>query len=75
VSKIRVEGLEVYVIGIEDLIVDRLNSYVWWKYARDGEWVSQLIKIHSKRIDWKYLKKRCKEEGILSALNKLKGAK
>jgi len=70
-----VEGLDVYIIGIEDLIVDRLNSFVWWKYARDGEWAAELMEIHDKKIDWKYLRKRSREEGTLHALARLRKKK
>ena len=72
VAKVQIEGLDIYIIGIEDLIVDRLNSYVWWKYVRDGEWATELMAIHRKKINWEYLRKRCKEEGTLNALNKLR---
>ena len=30
------EGLTAYVIGVEDLIIDRLNAYKWWNSLSDG---------------------------------------
>ncbi|MBP7864572.1 MAG: hypothetical protein KA419_01375 [Acidobacteria bacterium] len=31
------EGLGLYVIGLEDLLIDRLNAWVHWKSAVDRE--------------------------------------
>ena len=71
ISQIEVEGLKVYLIGIEDLIIDRLNAWVWWKSEEDKQWAKQLWKLHQEEIDKDYLKKRAKEEKIVEALEEL----
>ncbi len=67
-----VDGLAVYLIGVEDLIIDRLNAYVHWQSKDDGYWTKELMIIHQKKIDWKYLQKKSKEEQTLPALQKLR---
>lgn len=54
------EGLECSVIGIEDLVIDRLNAYKYWKSETDGEMVELLIKRYKDDLDWSYLEKKAK---------------
>lgn len=63
INVVEIDGLEIYVIGIEDLIIDRLNSCVHWNYKDDCEWTKELIFLHKDEIDLNYLEKRTKEEG------------
>ena len=30
ITQVEIEGLNVYIIGVEDLIIDRGNAYVHW---------------------------------------------
>ena len=62
ITKVRVEDVEVYLVGIEDLIVDRLNAAVHWKSSDDRYWSKELIYIHKNKVDMTYLKKRAVEE-------------
>ncbi len=72
VEVFEIDEFKVYVIGKEDLIVDRLNACVFWKSEDDCRWVKELILLYYDKIDWKYLEKRCEEEGTLDELNKIK---
>ncbi len=72
ISEITVDDLKVYIIGIEDLIVDRLNALVWWKSEEDGKWAKQMLKLHQEEIDAKYLSRRAEKEGVAEALEKMK---
>jgi hypothetical protein len=49
------EGLQCKIIGIEDLIIDRLNACKHWKYETDCEMVYLLIRKYLKELDWAYL--------------------
>jgi len=71
ISEITVDDLKIYIIGIEDLIIDRLNAFVWWKSEEDGKWAKQLLKLHRKDIDEKYLSDRAKREGVEEILEKM----
>lgn len=63
-----IEGLPIFVISAEDLLVDRLNAYVHWKYAEDAFWALQIIRTHAKDLDWAYLERRCEDKDTLAAL-------
>jgi hypothetical protein len=68
------EGLKCSIIGIEDLIIDRLNACKYWKSEIDCEMVELLIKKYSKELDWTYLEKKAvmPENNFLSELQELK---
>jgi hypothetical protein len=71
ISVVEIEGLKVYIIGIEDLIIDRMNAFVHWKSTDDGYWAKELLFIHRDGIDREYLKRRSKEERTLADLEDL----
>lgn len=72
IYEVEIDGLFVYIIGIEDLIVDRLAAYVHLKSSDDKFWAKELIVLHLDEINWDYLEKRAKEEEVKTALIELK---
>ncbi len=56
------DGFHVYVIGIEDLILDRLRAVVYWNSSADREWAFLLIKSQLEEIDFPYLESVAKKE-------------
>jgi hypothetical protein len=70
-TEVMIGGLHCFVIGVEDLIIDRLNSYVHWKWEDDGRWVKRLIELHGKDLDMKYIRNKAGKEGTLAAFEKL----
>ena len=56
--EVEVEGLPVYLIGIEDIIIDQINALVHWKSTRDGEWAQEMLCLHAGEIDREYLLRR-----------------
>lgn len=70
---VEIDDLRVYVIGIEDIIVDRLNAFVHWKSSDDRIWAKEMMLLGKEDIDWGYLKKRAAEEDILAAAEELEG--
>ena len=71
VLRLSVGGSSISVLGIEDLIVDRLNAYVHWQSSEDGRWVSRLISQQREELDLDYLTARAKEERVEEALREL----
>ncbi|RYD03553.1 hypothetical protein N752_19290 [Desulforamulus aquiferis] len=65
------DDLVVYVIGVEDLIIDRLNAYKWWKSLSDGEWAVAAMVIHFDELDFAYLTLRSEEELIEDVLEEI----
>lgn len=70
-TEVVIGGLHCFIIGIEDLIIDRLKSYVHWKWEDDGRWVKRLIELHGKDLDIKYIREKARKEGTLAAFEKL----
>ena len=68
VTLVEIEDLTVYIIGVEDLIIDRLGAYVHWDSTDDGNWAQELMALYQQDIDWTYLKTRAQTEGVLEAL-------
>ena len=57
-TEVEVDGLRVVIIGIEDLLIDRLRAWVHWNSDEDGRWTRRLALLHSDRIDWRYVRER-----------------
>ncbi|MBI5416970.1 helix-turn-helix domain-containing protein [Candidatus Poribacteria bacterium] len=72
ISEVEIRGLKVYIIGIEDIIIDRLNAFVHWKSEEDGRWAKQLLFLNEDRIDWDYIEVQSKKEKTIDVLMKLK---
>ena len=51
-----VDGLRVVVIGIEDLLLDRLRAWVHWHAARIK--LGSVALLYADRIDWQYLRSK-----------------
>ena len=66
-----VEGKICVIIGIEDLIIDRLNAYVHWKSQSDGEWAKNLLDLNREKVNWTYLKAKAEKAQVLSALERI----
>ena len=64
------EGLQCRIIGLEDLIIDRLNACKYWKSEIDCEMVELLLKRYTKELDWLYIEKKAAkpENNTLSEL-------
>ncbi|HEX2164005.1 MAG TPA: hypothetical protein VHM02_08655 [Thermoanaerobaculia bacterium] len=54
-TELSVEGLRVVVIGVEDLLLDRVRGAVHWRSDEDRRWARRLALLHAERIDWRYL--------------------
>lgn len=72
VVEIQVESWKVYVIGIEDLVIDRLNAQVHWQSDEDRRWAERLVAGAPDTIDWPYLERRARDEGVEEPLAELR---
>jgi len=61
---LEIDGKNVYIIGIEDLIIDRLSAAKFWQSPSDFEWAVKIIALHAEDIDFDYLKKAAKEHDV-----------
>lgn len=67
---IKVGPYNVRVIGIEDLIIDRLAAAKFWESARDLERARALLSSFRDRIDRNYLKRTAKKKRVENILAK-----
>ncbi|MHA1298982.1 MAG: DUF6036 family nucleotidyltransferase [Candidatus Helarchaeota archaeon] len=66
--EIEIEGRIIKIIGVEDLIVERLCSYIYWKVEQDIFVAKQLLITQFDEIDWDYLEKKAKSENVIDQL-------
>jgi len=59
---------QVRIVGIEDLIIDRLAAAKFWKSQVDLEQAKALWKGFRKQIDLQYLRKRARDEKVEDVL-------
>jgi hypothetical protein len=64
-------GFPIIVLGFEDIILDRVSSFVATSDKKSQEWAIRLIGTLYAELDWDYMHKRSNELGILSAVNRL----
>jgi hypothetical protein len=67
-------GLQCQILGIEDLIIDRLNACKHWKSQIDCEMTELLIVKYNRELDWAYLDKAAKkpENDVFDELMEMK---
>ncbi|SKA03581.1 DUF6036 family nucleotidyltransferase [Selenihalanaerobacter shriftii] len=65
-------GLIAYIIGIEDIIIDRLNRYKYWQVHSDQEWIIGMLAMNHDDIDWDYLFEEAKKARVLKELDRFK---
>jgi predicted nucleotidyltransferase len=72
--ELEVDGLRVVVLGVEDLLIDRLRAAVHWRSDEDRRWAARLVALHRGRMDWGYLRHAAAgdagEAALLSALER-----
>lgn len=68
---IRIEDLTVYVLGLEDLIMDRIRACVYWKSQTDCAQARFMIGQYQNRLDLRYLEKIARDEYLLKVLKDL----
>jgi hypothetical protein len=68
------EGLQCTILGIEDLIIDRMNACKHWKSEIDCEMAELLVNRYYNDLDWPYLEKKAArpENAISSELQEIK---
>lgn len=71
-TDIIVDGWRVVILGVEDLILDRLRAAVHWKSEEDMRWARRLAALYSDRVNWAYLRRRASDRpDELQALNQI----
>jgi hypothetical protein len=61
-------GKHIYVISIEDIILDRMRAAVSWSSKEDKLWGIKLLASNLERVDKSYLFKNCENEKEIKEL-------
>jgi len=64
VRKIDVGPYRVFVVGVEDLIIDRLKAAKFWKSERDREQAVVLFNAFRRSIDSHYLSSTARDQDV-----------
>ncbi len=72
VVRVETEDGPVRIIGLEDLLVDRLSAAVYWKDTEAREWCVTMLAVHQD-VDTAYLERRAEQEGLTGALREAEG--
>ncbi len=59
ILNIKTENGSVNIIGIEDLIVDRIAAAKHWKSEQDKVQAIEIGSLHFDKIDWDYIREKC----------------
>lgn len=54
----------IYVIGVEDLLIDRINALAHWRSKEDGEWAERIYQAYKEQIDEDYFITKARENRI-----------
>ena len=74
VRSLEVGAYTVRIVGVEELIIDRLKAAKFWKSGRDSEQAAVLFDGFRKSIDVDYLVRRASEEKVDDILRKIRRA-
>jgi predicted nucleotidyltransferase len=55
-TEVEIDGIGVVIIGLEDLILDRLRMWIHGTSEEDGRWARRLVLLYADRLDWGYLR-------------------
>ncbi|MBE3590752.1 MAG: UbiD family decarboxylase [Firmicutes bacterium] len=55
VVEVDVGGRTAYIIGLEDILADRLRAAAYWRDESSKEWAVQLLAAYWDHLDWSYL--------------------
>ncbi|MDG6221072.1 MAG: hypothetical protein QCI38_06445 [Candidatus Thermoplasmatota archaeon] len=69
--KVETDNGHAYVIGLEELALDRLQAAKHWKSQSDREQALRLLKVFKEDIDWKYLRNRARTAQVLGILEEM----
>ena len=61
VQPVEYGGRQAYFIGIEDIILNRVQEAKHWNYLDSAEWARTLMITHYDNIDWSYCHKKAHE--------------
>lgn len=66
---LRIGAVTAHIIGIEDLVINRLAACKHWRHAESCEWAARLLAV-ADQLDAGYLRRRAAEEDVEDVLER-----
>jgi hypothetical protein len=73
ITKVNTDVGYAYIIGMEDIILDRLNAAEHWNSEGDKEQAIRIAAIYYDDIDWAYVREKCGEHKVANMLDLVLG--
>jgi len=70
--KIEINNFWIYILPPEETIISCLSAFKYWNSDVDFEKSAMVLKAQEKRIDWEYLERRAREEGVIEELRRIR---
>lgn len=70
VVAVRIGSVTAYVLGVEDVVVDRLCAAKFWHDADSALWADTMLAV-AQELDMGYLRRRAQEEHVADELGRL----
>lgn len=70
-TEVEVAGTTAYLLGLEDVIVDRLAACVHWSSENDCRWAEVLVGAHKADLDLDYLRAQAREAEVSARLEQM----
>ncbi len=70
-TEVQIAGTSAYVLGLEDVIVDRLAACVHWSSENDCRWAAVLLRAHRPELDLDYLRAQALEAEVAARLDQI----
>lgn len=66
---LRIGSMTTHIMGVEDLVIDRLAACAHWSHAESCEWAVRLLRV-AEAVDVDYLTQRAREEDVVAELER-----
>jgi excisionase family DNA binding protein len=70
-TEVEVAGTTAYLLGLEDVIVDRLAACLHWSSENDCRWAQVLVGAHKADLDLAYLRAQAHEAEVSARLEQI----
>lgn len=71
IEPVEFEGKTIYYIGLEDLILNRVQEAEHWKDLNSADWAQRLMASYYDKIDWSYCHKKSNEYGCMKKFEQI----
>ncbi len=71
VTRVETNAGYAYVVGLEDIVFDRIQAAKHWQSKSDHEQAVRIASLYYDDIDWAYVRKKCSAESSEDVLDQV----